>query len=57
MSEEDKELARAVQRYFLLDARRQIIWGADYNQAARDVYERACLYLGEAPMTSKPGKH
>lgn len=54
--EPDEELARSIQRYFLLDERRKIIWGADYNQAARDVYERACRYLGEEPMTSEPGK-
>ncbi len=56
MGEDDMELARSVQRYFLLDDRRKILLGPDYNQAARDVYERACRYLGERPMTSEPGK-
>jgi len=50
----DEELARSIQRYFFLDAKQQIVWGPDYNQAARDVYERACRYLGQEPIAIEP---
>ena len=44
------EMAESVIRWFGFSDRRRILWGADYNQAARDLYERACKHTGRIPL-------
>ena len=43
------ELARKIVGWFGFDRRKEITWGADYNQYARDLYVEACKLIGAEP--------
>jgi hypothetical protein len=45
-----QQLADSVIRWFGFSDRKRVLWGADYNQAARDLYERACALAGRLPL-------
>lgn len=47
---EAQKLAESVIRWFGFSDRRRIVWSTDYNQAARDLYERACRLAGRLPL-------
>ena len=47
---EAQQIAESVIRWFGFSDRRRILWGAEYNQAARDLYERACRLAGRLPL-------
>lgn len=47
---EAQQLAESIIRWFGFSDRKRIFWGADYNQAARDLYERACRLAGRLPL-------
>jgi hypothetical protein len=44
------DLAESSVRWFGFSDRKRILWGVDYNQAARDLYERACKHVGRIPL-------
>lgn len=51
-----QELAERVIRWFGFDDRRRVIWGPDYNQSARGLYEHACRVAGRIPIPADQPK-
>lgn len=49
LAQDHVDLAHAVVRWFGFDRRREVTWGPEYNQAARDIYEKACRVTGATP--------
>ncbi len=50
-----QQLAESVIRWFGFADRKRIFWGPEFNQAARDLYERACRVAGRLPLpTDQP---
>lgn len=47
------DLAHAVVRWFGFDRRQEITWGQHYNQAARDMYVKACELTGAVPHSAE----
>lgn len=47
------ELAKSVVAWFGFDRRKEITWGPDYNQAARDLYVKACGLVGAEPRPAE----
>lgn len=47
---EAQKLAESTIRWFGFSDRGRIFWGPGYNQAARDLYERACRVAGRLPL-------
>ena len=47
---EAQALAESIIRWFGFSDRKRVLWGDDYNQAARDLYERACKLAGRLPL-------
>lgn len=47
------DLAHSVVRWFGFDRRREVTWGPDYNQVARDIYVKACKLIGSEPHPSE----
>lgn len=47
---EAQRLADSAIGWFGFHDRRRIIFGDGYNQAARDLYERACRIAGRLPL-------
>ena len=45
-----QRLAESAIGWFGFHDRKRIIFGPDYNQAARDLYERACRVAGRLPL-------
>lgn len=43
------ELASRVVAWFGFDRRDEVTWGPQYNQSARDLYERACALMSVTP--------
>jgi hypothetical protein len=43
------DLAHRIVAWFGFDRRREITWGPEYNQAARDLYVEACDLVGVTP--------
>jgi hypothetical protein len=52
IAERHAELARSIVGWFGFDRRKEIVWGSDYNQAARDIYEKACALIGVEPIAA-----
>lgn len=50
IAQQHVDLARSVVGWFGFDRRKEIVWGPDYNQAARDIYVKACLLIGVDPI-------
>lgn len=49
LAQEHVNLAHSVVNWFGFNRRQEVTWGPDYNQAARDIYERACRIVGLPP--------
>lgn len=52
------ELAQSVVRWFGFDRRREVQWAPPgqpqhYNQAARDIYVKACRLIGVEPIPAE----
>ncbi len=47
------ELARSVAAWFGLARRKEVTWGPDYNQSARDLYVKACKLCGAVPHSAE----
>jgi hypothetical protein len=43
------DLAHRIVSWFGFDRRKEVTWGPDYNQAARDLYVDACALVGAKP--------